>query len=169
MMWNLEIHFHSGKLNAKMELSYHGFNEFWFAAHVSGLPYVQCKHANPTNIHTETTWSLLNNCEETSKVILLYWNIIFSLLFFVRLNCLHVRSNLFPGLTYERFIEKNICRLVINSDDGNYNKRWFTFYKYEKYRLKTARTRLLHLRVSDLLMIRVSWGWRQLLDEVSSL
>ena len=58
--------------------------------------YVKCKHAIPSNIHTEVAWSSLNNCEDTSKVILSRWSVIFSLLSFV------------PGLTYDRLVEKKL-------------------------------------------------------------
>ena len=34
---------------------------------------VKCKHATPANIHTEAevAWFSLNNCEDTTKVIIL--------------------------------------------------------------------------------------------------
>ena len=40
---------------------------------------------------------------KTLKVILLYWNMLFSLLFFIWPNWLHVRSNLVPGLTWHTY------------------------------------------------------------------
>ena len=43
------------------------------AYHVS----VKCKQATPANIHTEVACSLLNKCEDTSKVSLSHWNTLF--------------------------------------------------------------------------------------------
>ena len=49
---------------------------------------ITCKHATPANIHTQVAWSSLNNCEDTCKVTLLHWNILFSLLLFEQRNWL---------------------------------------------------------------------------------
>ena len=72
--------------------------------------YVKCKSASPTDILTEITRYLLSNnlWRQSSKIILLHWNILFSLPFFVWLNWLHVRSNLAPGMTWWQVYMKKI-------------------------------------------------------------
>ena len=76
--------------------------------------------STPTNIHTRVAWSSLNNCDDTSKVILLHWKLLFSSFLFLgrdwlpisfplrdpgnEVNWLHVGSNLVPGLTLDWLI-----------------------------------------------------------------
>jgi len=114
MTWKTKIYFHSRKANVKVDFYQNGCIEFWFvfihSSHITFHIYITVKMLLLpiillSFIQSEVAWSSLN---VNSKVVLLHWNTSFSLLFFVRPNWLHVKSNFVPSLTCDRLIEKKL-------------------------------------------------------------
>jgi len=71
-MWNIKIDFHLRSFDLMSVINWCFYSQLTY--HI----YVTCEHAISANIHTEVTWSPLKNenyFEDTSKVILLHWNI----------------------------------------------------------------------------------------------